>query len=491
MKRAAVFVYRGGLAHWFDVEADRKFIFFPEEALTSPSFRPEEWDEVLLIDRNVVTGATLERARKALGLPRSCFKLVGSCMGEYARRLLDEVLPPAEIRGYLLGFSGPPGAAKSFLARGIAEYRGLPYYKVGRYAAALGPGKYGEALAEKEKENPFLVVQQMAADMRNENAPLIVVDSLKTVKQATFLSYVLRRPLFGFYVDSPFAAKMTALRKDPDDLYVREREEFFYNGLSELRERFTVVSAADFQSLEPVAAVLERFGFSCPHREWGWDIFGTKKIWLDVYRKLSLDDRYGTAELDGSFKYHTRYVQKYGLSGDAARLVQDVATAFRFVDDILDEHRVRWGSPTRWVQTSCVEALGDAVVLTAKARLTARRLGCETEFVRMFLDVLDAVYYEIDVEEGRATFCTEADWEEAARREACFRAFIGFLKGEDPEVYYREGLRAQMEDDLHGTVKGGRENTDFRLNRPLWQSAWKNAAAELQQCVTPAKRMVG
>lgn len=80
---------------------------------------------------------------------------------------------------------------------------------------------------------------------------------------------------------------------------------------------------------------------------------------------------------------------------------------------------------------------------------------------------------EIDVEEGRAAFCTEADWERAARREGCFRAFIGFLKGEDPEAYYCEGLRAQMEDDLHGTVKGGRENTDFRLNRPLWQSTWE------------------
>lgn len=262
---------------------------------------------------------------------------------------------------------------------------------------------------------------------------------------------------------------MVARRRDPDDSYAAERKALFQGSLDRLRAAFTNISAADFWSLEPVARVLERFGFPCPRREWGWDIFGTKRVWLDVYRKLSLDDRYASAEPDPDIDYHTRYAAKYGLAGRASDLVRDAATAFRLVDDVLDEHRVRWGRPSCWAKSSCVEALGNAAVLTARARLAARALGIETQFLRMFEDVLGAVYYEIDVEEGRARFATAADWERAARREACFRAFIGFLKGEDPEAYYREGLRAQMEDDLRGATKGGRKNTDVPLNRPLWQ----------------------
>ena len=157
------------------------------------------------------------------------------------------------------------------------------------------------------------------------------------------------------------------------------------------------------------------------------------------------------------------------VKGEAAKMVQEVATAFRFIDDILDEHDTRWEKPARWVETSPVEALAEAEILTTKALKRAERLGCRKEFLEMFEAVLDAVYYEIDVEEGRAEFISEEDWKRAAGREAHFRAFIGYLKGEDPVKYYQEGLKAQMKDDVMGAEKGERENTDERLKRPLWQ----------------------
>ncbi|MBC7106412.1 MAG: hypothetical protein H5T97_10760, partial [Firmicutes bacterium] len=47
-----------------------------------------------------------------------------------------------------------------------------------------------------------------------------------------------------------------------------------------------------------------------------------------------------------------------------------------------------------------------------------------------------------------------------------------------PQEYYREGLRAQAKDDLRGAAKGGRENTDARLKRPLWQETAGTAGRE-------------
>lgn len=478
-KCAAVFIYKGGLSHWYDVDAEQKYIYFPEEKMIVPELTSFEWEEVLIVDRNIVTGTTLEKAKRFLMLSdNQCIK-AGSVIGSYAENIIDKKLPQPDIKGYILAFSGPAGVAKSFLAKGIACYRGISFYKVGEYARLMNPGKYGECLAEKEKQYPFIVVEKMAEDMMHDNAQLVIVDGLKNLKAAIFLSYVLRRPLIGFFVDAPFKEKMIVWRQNADDAYSKERFYLFQQGLQELNSHFIPVSSANFETVKPIADTLERFGFKCPHRIWGWDIFGTKDIWLDLYARYSSDDRSAGIEIGENINYHNRYAKKYELDGEAALMVIEVATAFRFIDDILDEHTTRWGKPARWVQTSLIETLAEASALTAKARLRARKLGCEAEFNRMFKSVLDAVYYEIAVEEGRAVFQTEADWEKAAGREAHFRAFIGYLKGEASEKYYQDGLQAQMKDDLRGAEKGGREDTDGRLNRPLWQKAKHNSAVVL------------
>lgn len=481
VRRAAVFIYRGGLVYWFDVEADRKFVYCPDEGQIYPEFYAADWDEVVLVDRNVTTGMTLERARLTLKIPEEKCVKAGSVVGDYGRKIVDIELGREELNGYILAFSGPAGVAKSFLAKGIAYYRGIPYYKVGRYARGLGPGRYGERLARLESEDPFVLAKFMADDMRDrsKDKPLIIVDGLKTLKSATFLSYALKRPLIGFYIDADFKERMIKWRQDEDDAYAVERTKLFKEGLEELRRSFMEITTSDFTTLKPLAEVLGRFGYACPLRAWGWDVFGTKRIWLDVYKRHVLEGRMSNAELDAkcrTINYHHRYVEKYGLSGEAAKMVQEVATAFRFIDDILDEHDTRWEKPARWVETSLVEALAEAVVLTTKALKRAEKLGCRREFLEMFEAVLDAVYYEIDVEEGRAEFISEEDWERAAGREAHFRAFIGRLKGEDPVKYYQEGLKAQMKDDVMGEEKGGRENTDERLKRPLWQRIRRKAA---------------
>lgn len=474
VKRAAVFIYRGGLVYWFDIEADRKFVYCPDEGRIYPEFCASDWDEVILVDRNVTTGRTLERARLKLNIPEEkCIK-AGSVVGDYGRKVVDIELDRDGLSGYILSFSGPAGVAKTFLAKGIAHYRGIPYYKVGRYARILGAGRYGERLAEIESEDPFILVKLMADDMKrcSSNDPLVIVDGLKNMKSAIFLSYVLKRPLIGFYVDADFKERMIRWRQDEDDAYAVERAKLFKDGLEELRRSFTEITTSDFATLKPLAEVLERFGYASTLRVWGWDVFGTKRIWLDVYKRYVLEGRIVNAKLDAkcrSIVYHHRYVEKYGLRGEAAKMVQEVATAFRFIDDILDEHDTRWEKPARWVETSPVEALAEAEILTTKALKRAERLGCRKEFLEMFEAVLDAVYYEIDVEEGRAEFISEEDWKRAAGREAHFRAFIGYLKGEDPVKYYQEGLKAQMKDDVMGAEKGERENTDERLKRPLWQ----------------------
>lgn len=168
--------------------------------------------------------------------------------------------------------------------------------------------------------------------------------------------------------------------------------------------------------------------------------------------------------------WHRRYVTKYGLEGDAAEIVVRTATAFRFVDDVLDEHGTREDHPSRWRETSVPEAVLDAGMLVRGARKKAEAAGLGPAYVEMLKDVTDAVRLEIDVEESRAVVSSAEDWERVARREASFRAFVARLCGRDPEELYREGLEAQRKDDLLGATKHGREDTDTRLRRPLWQN---------------------
>ncbi len=116
-------------------------------------------------------------------------------------------------------------------------------------------------------------------------------------------------------------------------------------------------------------------------------------------------------------------------------------------------------------------ARGDASMYpdeVPKVLEAARKLGAERELINAAAKMVEAVKVELELEKtGRPP--TLADWLKAAEREAAFREFAYSLVGLNREAGYVEGLAAQIKDDLWGAAKGGREDTETRLNRPLIQ----------------------
>jgi hypothetical protein len=266
---------------------------------------------------------------------------------------------------------------------------------------------------------------------------------------------------------------MYKIRKDPDDVYHKEREALFKERLEELKKHsIAVISTSNFETFVPLVEVLENLGYPCKKREWGFDIWGTKHIWLDIYEKYAYD----TKEMEpiNAPDMHRSYIEKYGLEDKTGEIIMLTATSFRIIDDILDEHDTRRGKPAHWKKYGILDSLIDASALLQQARKVARQTGFLKEYDEMFKRVINAVRYEIDVEEGRAECRTAEDWIRAAEREAAFREFIGILKGEDPGEYYLRGLKAQAKDDLIGAAKFGRKDTDKKLKRPLFKEEFDN-----------------
>lgn len=469
--KKAIFILRSGLKHYRDIQFDKALYYDPENNTLYPrSEKITDEDEVVLIDSNIVTGKTMLKAFKSLNLKREKTLFAGSYKGEYAEKFLDIRLPAPEIKGYIIALAGSSGTGKSFIAKGLEIYRRIKQYKIGYAAKELGAGLYGEAI--DEEDNPFAVSEKFL-EMYDIFDRLIIVDGVKSLHQLIHISYALNRPYFLFYVESDRKELMYRFRNDPDDVYHREREALFKERLEELKKHsIAVINTSDFNSFAPLVEVLEKLGIKCMKREWGWDIWGIKHIWLDIYEKYA----YGEKKIEpiNSPDMHQSYIEKYGLEGPTKEIVMLTATSFRIIDDILDEHDTRRGNLSHWKKHGILDSLIDASALLQQARKIAQQTGFLKEYDEMFKRVINAVRYEIDVEEGHAEYKTVEDWIKAAEREAAFREFIGILKGEDPKEYYLQGLKAQAKDDLIGAAKFGRKDTDAKLKRPLFKKEFAN-----------------
>jgi hypothetical protein len=110
-----------------------------------------------------------------------------------------------------------------------------------------------------------------------------------------------------------------------------------------------------------------------------------------------------------------------------------------------------------------------------KAYSICDRLGVGKQFLEMFEKVVDAVEYELLVEDGREENMGFDSWLRAAEREAAFREFLATLAGcpEKGGEFRAWGLKAQAKDDLLGSTKGGREDTEKKLNRILFKPEWE------------------
>ncbi len=509
MKKLAVFVLRGGLKYLRHFRGGYDLAYlFPESGKLVPLPKSRDYDEVMLVDSTAASGLTLLKCKRLLEeMGFKNVKLAAHPLTRHAEALLDIRLPRQEPSGTAVFVAGLPGSGKSALARGLAEALGASYVKWGKEVQKrFDVGLYGETLWRIEAENLFVVAERLVLDgVFDSLGPTVVVDGVKSVWQIVYVSYTTLKAAVPLYVSAPPEARrlIVSARGMPDDAYDEERTVLFAQALREV-EAASVVVRMDSKVLEePAAGVFKALGVSPLIRGY-FNPFITKKAllesWFDAWSRAEgidspLVDAW-VSQLD--VLIHRGYVEKLRRRGAeveeaAAEVISLFATAVRIIDDIFDEHTVRLYSEEGvaaeawWVKRGIYLAVVDSVALMIKARRVARRLGAERELISAAAKMVEAVKVELELERaGKPP--TLADWLKAAEREAAFREFAYGLVGLDREAGYVEGLVAQIKDDLWGATKGGREDTEIRLNRPLIQRVCARPEDALEALKTAKKR---
>ncbi len=509
MRRLAVFVLKGGLKHLRHFREGYGLAYlFPESGRLVPLPKSRDYDEVVLVDSTAASGLTLLKCKRLLEeMGFKNVKLAAYPLTKHAEALLDIRLPRQEPSGVAVFVAGLPGSGKSAAARGLAEALGASYVKWGREVQKrFDVGLYGEALWKIEAENPFVVAERLVLDgVFDGVGPAVVVDGVKSIWQMVYVSYTTLKAAVPLYVSAPPEARrlIVSARGMPDDAYDAERTALFAKLLQEV-EAASIIIRMDSKLLEePAARAFKALGVSPLIRGY-FNPFITKKAllesWFGAWSKAEgidspLVDAW-ISQLD--IPIHRGYVERLKRRGAevgeaVANVVSLFATAVRIIDDILDEHTVRLYSEEGavaeawWVKRGIYLAVVDSVALMIKAGREARRLGAERELVSTAAKMVEAVKLELELERaGRPP--TLADWLKAAEREAAFRELAYGLAGLDREAGYVEGLAAQIKDDLRGAIKGGREDTEARLNRPLIQRACAHPEDALEAVKTAKRR---
>ncbi len=187
-------------------------------------------------------------------------------------------------------------------------------------------------------------------------------------------------------------------------------------------------------------------------------------------------------EISNDFKkyiFHKNYperLKKQGIILDEKRseIVNLLASGFRMIDDFLDEHSIRENQIAFWRKNGIIKTIYYATLMTVRAYNLAEKEGLSKEFREMFRRVIDGVFYELKIEDGLEECKDYKDWLKAAEREIAFREFLAYLAKVPERVNeFREwAIKAQIKDDLLGAEKGGREDTEIRLKRPIFKREW-------------------
>ncbi|MEM3895591.1 hypothetical protein [Thermofilum sp.] len=488
--KAVIYILKGGLKLYSPPSSDEKSFYWDpvQEKLYPLNVSLNGFTEYLFVDSNIVTGGTVRKAVDKLAVPWEKVRVRGNPRTCVAKHFVDEPVedPVPCYDRILLVFSGKAGTLKSFLARGLESVHGIPVIQVGKTLKSMVDlGEYGEKLYEREKVNPFVVGELLYPILSKKSDPIVILDGVKRMETVVFLGYSTRRPAFVFFLQNDENIRRTCvrLRNDPDDFFDAERNYLFMDHLNLLlREAYAVIDWRDWSTLEPLTELLKVFGYRTTRLCSFPNPFGSKRPLLELYRRNVEKIFAGKMSVDEGVRVtasHTRYLERLAEKGVRldkirSKIIVLTASAFRIVDDILDENTVRDNMPAAWTVHGIIDSVRDAVMITGEAWKLSNHIGLGDDFVRMFRRVVDAVMYELEVEDGVRGFNGFEDWLKAAEREAAFREFLAILSGHPDRVqeFRMWGIEAQAKDDLMGENKGGREGTERRLNRPLFKSEW-------------------
>jgi hypothetical protein len=507
------FILKSGLKQWKNAvklwppkEADYTYLDLSTRHLYNLRKKPSEYDEVILIDSSSSSGITLLRAKAVLeNMGFRNIKLASYPNTIYAKTILDIELPKQDPFGHTIFVTGMPGSGKSAFAQGLANVLNAQYVKWGKEVATrFNVGNYGETLAELETENPFIISERLLLDGVFETDKFfIVVDGVKTVWQAVHISYSTLKPAIPLFVEiSPSVREfIISVREMTDDAYDVEREALFHQSLNEIKMSSIVIKLDEKYLNNTARKIFMILGIEPTIRDY-FNPFITKEVLLkSCFSAWVKANNINTTKVDEWIKSinikHTGYVERIKKKGgilnhEASELITLSATASRIIDDILDEHTVRFHSEEGvteeawWRKRGIYLAVIDVIALMTMARRIARKLGIENKLIETFRRMTNAVMIELELEKTRRK-PTLNDWLNAAERETAFREFVYELAGLDPQRGFIDGLIAQAKDDLYGNKKGGREDTDTRLNRPLFQQVISEEAIELIHELQEAK----
>jgi len=491
MKKATIYILNGGLKHFRPPqESEQVFYWDPKQKRLYPTDKKlEDFDEFELVEVNITTGRGILEAIRELGLPREKTKIRGNAETKFGEKFVDILEPSAkpDREKVIIVFAGKPTSMKSFLSLGLEMSQGIPAIQIGKELQKMTDvGDYGEKLFEEEKKNPYIVGEMLLrAIQEHSDEKVIIIDGVKSYETALFLSYATHRPIFLFYTElnEELRREFGELRLDKDDYFAKERDEMFGEGLGKLKDyAYGNLDMEDWRTFKPLSEVLEGLGFKTTRILEVPNPFGSKQPFLELYRRNVEKLIAKKIKVNRDFSeyiFHKNYperLKKHGitLNPERTEIVNLVASAFRMIDDFLDEHTTREGRPTFWQQEGIVKSIYYAILMTVKAHNIAEKEGLSKEFQEMFRRVIDGVFYELKVEDGIEECREYKDWLRAADREVAFREFLAYLGGTPERVneFRKWGIEAQIKDDLLGAGKGGRENTDSRLNRPIFKIEW-------------------
>jgi hypothetical protein len=441
----SVYIWRGGLRHW--ETCGDGLIATPDGAFLGP--RPKA-DRLRLVDADIYSGATMLRLARALrAAGYRAISFAGSPAHGTSLPDCVEPLPILPPRAPLIAVCGLPGSGKSALAHGLASAVGGRYLKWARFVSA--PGQYGEAAAQREAEDPFIFARAARSEIaRLDDAP-VVLDGIKSAEALTYLAFTTRRPAILLWVDVDEDIRQRTLRwrSDPDDSQDAQRSALFAARWEALRKSAVVVRL-DRADHADAREALAWHGLSIPLPAGNslLDKRAAVRIAMHNARKLGPP---GAPDFPPELVKHTSYSDKYALSGLTAQRVNTVASAFRLLDDLIDEHHERRyrradGSaevvPALWLTQSPWMAVYWASIMLAWAGRVCQDEG----YAEMIARVEAATLIELNAElEGRAL--TAEEYQASLDKEIAFREWIASLAGLSARQLREDAIRAQVKND--------------------------------------------
>lgn len=463
-KFSRVLLWRGGVRFYekgdyiFDVVRGR---FIGE--------KPPKDRKLVVIDSNIFSGHTIFTAIQKL---RSLGYQIESAAGNIVSNIKNlenviKTLPPKPVNSKPIIFiCGLPGSGKSFLTAMIEKMTQSVVIKWGKLVAeTTNPGLYGEGALKLEKQDPLYFAKKALPQLKK--IPLnkvIILDGAKDIVTIEFLAYALGRPTIVLYLETPNWLRkiLCKYRRDSDDEYFEERDKLFKNRLRKIRSKSIVLKPNSNDHYEALT-LLKIHGINPRLSMKKVPVLFDKFFALEsiLYVTEQIKCYIDIDDIPEEWIFHKRYVERYPIPESLRKAVCIVASAFRIIDDIIDEdveRRIRSEKGKEstitafWIQDGVYIALVKALIMLKAAADYFKEYekilkNSPLSYNEMVKRVVKAVWIELTAEAEERQL-TDNEYTATLDREIAFREWIASISGYPLEKARKEAIKAQIKNDL-------------------------------------------